>query len=134
MDNASTVRTFHWKGFASFFLALAFLTVACSGTMLFIAPGDQQGESWTVLSLDREGWEAVHLNAGCLLVLVAVWHVLLNGRVFLGYVRKEAGKGWNLKWELAVAVAIALIVVAGTVLKIPPFDSIMELHEMLEGH
>lgn len=116
------------RALVSMLLMFSFLALVFTG-VLFLLGIAQRG----FLGLDKEGWEVMHINAGVLVVIAAVAHVVLNWKLFWGYLKKKGGGGLTVGWPLVTAVAVVVIVIAGTALDVPPFDAIGEFHEQMES-
>ncbi len=122
---------FHTKAFTSLFLTFAFVALAVSGIVLYIAPRCRVAEDmgWTVMLLDKEQWESIHINAGVFFTLAVVLHLVLNWSLLWCYLKAKGTVAVNRKLELGAAVLLAAIVLAGCILRVPPFQSMLELHD-----
>lgn len=122
---------FRTKAFTSLFLTLVFVAVAISGIVLYIAPRCRVAEDmgWTVMLLDKEQWESIHINAAVFFTLAVLLHLVLNWSLLWCYVKVKGAVAVNRKLELVAAVLLAAIVLAGCILRVPPFQSMLELHD-----
>ncbi len=107
-----------------------------SGILLFLTPRGRVANwtDWTMLGLDKHQWGAVHIMNSILFVIIAGLHLYLNWSMFLGYLKKRTVAGLRMKRELAVATAVAVLFVAGTIADVPPFSSIMELNDEIKDY
>jgi hypothetical protein len=114
-------------------LMLCLLMMLASGIALYIAPRGRFANwtSWTALTLSRQQWVAVHINASLLFVVVAVTHLAMNWSRLVGYVKKRARLRINMKRELASALALASLLFAATVLELPPVSIPVEFKYQL---
>jgi hypothetical protein len=87
-----------------------------------------------MLGLEKQGWQAVHINIALLFLIVAGLHLFLNWGVFLGYIKKKASLSLNLKLEMLVAVVIAGGVLVGTVKGVSPFGALMTLNDQIKNY
>lgn len=117
-------RPFSVRGFTSIVLVLGMLMMLSSGLALYLAPRGRVANvtAWTALSLSRQQWAAVHINASILFGAAASAHVVMNGSRLIGYIKKRAALRVNMKRELACAVAVTGVVLAGTVLGLAPIN------------
>lgn len=117
-------RPFSLRGFTSMLLMLCLLMALASGIALYVAPRGSVANwtSWTALSLSRQQWIAVHINASILFVVATVTHLVMNWSRLVGYVKKRARPTIHMKRELAAALALACAIFVGTVLKLPPIN------------
>jgi hypothetical protein len=141
MENQSTTespknRRFSARGFTSLLLTLSLLVLVVSGVVLFLTPRGRVAHwtDWTMLGLRKEQWGALHMNGSILFVFVAVLHLVLNGSMFLGYLRRKAVAGLYMKKEMAVALVVALACTAGTIADVPPFSSILALNHDVKNY
>jgi hypothetical protein len=125
---------FNWRGTASLLTAVSFFVMAASGVVLYVSPQGRVAHwaDWRIAGLDKEQWGAVHTTSSLLFVIAACVHLYFNWRVFLHYIR--VAKRFNLKREMAAALLITTVVVAGTVWEVPPFSSIMAANTRLKAY
>jgi hypothetical protein len=127
---------FKTKGFVSLFLACSFTVAAVSGTILYVTPRGRTANwtGWSIAGLDKHQWGALHINACLILLLVAAFHLLLNWRVFWNYIKKRSQSGLNLKLEMAAALLLTGLLVAGTVYHVPPLNYPIVWNEDIKGY
>jgi hypothetical protein len=124
-------KRFHWRGTTSFLLVLGLLVETVSGIILYVTPFGRYARwnNWTLLGLDKWEWAAVHTIFAILLLIIIGAHLYFNWRVIVHFVWSRLRNAVNLKWELAVSLAITIFLFTGTILNIPPFSSVMNLRE-----
>ena len=127
---------FSYRGFTSLLLTLSMLVMCFAGVMLYLTPRGRVANwtDWTLVGLGKEQWAALHMNASLLFVAVAVLHLILNWSMFFGYLKKKTVAGLHMKKELALATAIALACVAGTISALPPFSSVTALNDDIKDY
>jgi hypothetical protein len=118
-------RPFSLRGFASLLMMLCVLLVLASGIALYVAPRGRVANitSWSLLSLDRQQWVAVHINLSLLFIAVTVIHLWMNWSRLVGYVKKKGRRQFHMKAEMLSAVAVAAAIFAGTVLQLRPIHT-----------
>ena len=126
-ENHTTRKWFNWRGFFSLFLFLAFVLMAFSGVVLYAAPscGVARQLDWTVLGIYKPQWKALHTTISLVVLIAAAFHLYYNWSVFWGYIKRRARAALNLKLEMAVALLVCVITVAGTLYMLPPFGTIV---------
>ena len=129
-------RRFGLRAFTSLLLAVSFIVLCVSGTVLFLTPRGRIANwtGWTLLGLDKNEWSSLHVNNGILFLVVAVIHLVLNWSVLLRYIRNSKVAGINKKKELAVALVIGVVCVWGPISGVPPFSSVMDLNEDIKDY
>jgi len=122
---------FHWRAFVTLYVTLCFLLLAASGIVLYVAPPGRVANwsRWTLGTLDRSGWQALHTVFALLFVLAGAFHLWFNWRAFWFYVRTRLAEGVRLRREMALAAAALLTVAGLTLADLPPFGSVMDLGE-----
>jgi hypothetical protein len=122
-------KGFKWRGLATFMLVLGILVEIVSGIVLYITPLGRFANwtNWTLWGLDKHQWAAVHTVFGYLLLIIIGLHLYFNWRVVVHFFWNKLHKSFNLKREFIVALAIVVLVFAGTLWNIPPFSSVMDL-------
>lgn len=132
MTRNAPVR-FHGRAFVTFYVTLSFLVLAVSGIVLYVAPPGRVANwsRWTIGSLDRHGWQAVHTVFALLFVLAGAFHLWFNWRTFWHLLRSRLGQGLLVKRELVLAAAAVAAVAGLTLADLPPFGH--DLVEILAG-
>lgn len=136
MKDSRTKSGFYTRGFTTFILTAAFSVLAVTGAVLYITPKGRVANwtHWTLLSLDKEQWGSVHITMASLFLLAAGLHLFFNWKVLLGYMRLKKIAGFRLKREFAAAVALGVFFVVGTLAGIPPFSTILGVHEEIRNY
>jgi uncharacterized protein DUF4405 len=120
-------KPFHTKGFVSLLITLSFLVMVVAGGVLYISPKGRVAHwtGWMVAGLDKEQWSAVHMAASFVFVVAAGFHLYLNWASFWSYLKARAVSGLNLKRELALALVLMAVCVAGTIADVTPFKAVV---------
>ncbi len=125
-DEAVHVRPkrVQWRALTSLVILLAFLVLATTGVILYIAPqgGVANRTGWSILGFSKQQWIAIHTTMALLFLITTGFHVYFNWQTLVRYLvlRQKV----HLKREMIVAVMLVSVVFAGTVLSIPPFSVI----------
>ncbi|MFQ3573863.1 MAG: DUF4405 domain-containing protein [Thermodesulfovibrionales bacterium] len=127
-------KGFHGRGFVTFLTALSFLIIAVSGIVLYLAP---QGRiaywtDWRFAGLTKTDWNNIHIVLSIVFVLVAIYHIYYNWKVLTGYITTKMQAGIRLKKEIALSVILMLLIVIGSMYKIPPFGYIIDFSDYLK--
>lgn len=124
------------KAFVSLLLSLFFLVLGFSGLILYLTPRGRVANwtGWTMLGLEKQGWQAVHINIALLFLIVAGLHLYLNWGMFWGYIKKKASFSVNLKLEIPVAILIVGGVLVGTIEGVSPFGTLVTLNYRIKDY
>ena len=127
---------FQIKASVSLLLSLFFLVLGFSGVILYLTPRGRVANwtGWTMLGLEKQGWQAVHINIALLFLIVAGLHLFLNWRMLWGYIKKKATFSLNLKLEMLVAILIAGGVLVATIKGASPFGALMTLNYRIKDY
>jgi len=123
---------FRFRGFISLLLGAAFLLVGVSGVLLYAGPSGRVAgwAGWKFLGLSKANWSDLHITVSFLLLIVSVIHWILNWSAFWSYVKSKASI-FRLRLEMVAAVAVLAVVVAGTLLSVPPFSTTLALEDQI---
>jgi hypothetical protein len=127
---------FSFKTFTSFLLVLTFLALTVSGIMLFLSPPGRIAHwtNWTLFGLGKEEWGAVHILMALVFLTGSLFHLLkFNWKVFLHYLKTKQ-RGFRYLRELAVSIGLFGLVLVGTLMQVPPFSSVIALHEEAKAY
>jgi len=124
---------FNWRAFVSITLALISLLVLLSGVVLFIAPPGRIANwyGWTVLGIDKGGWERLHVVFSVLFVVLGFFHFLLNYRVLLSFFRRTPWGGWK---EGLVGLLITVLLLFSAVKSCFPASAVDSSAESLKDY
>jgi len=125
-DEAVTIRPklVQWRALTSLVILLAFLVLATTGLILYVAPQGSVANrtGWSVLGLSKQQWIAIHTTMALLFLVTTGFHVYFNWQTLLRYLVFK--RKLHLKREMIVAVVLVSVVFAGAALGIPPFSVI----------
>ena len=125
---------FAWRSMTSVLIAASFLFLVVSGVILFVSPPGRIANwtNWTMLSLRKHDWIALHVWFSVLFLLVAAFHLVFNWRPMLNNFRDRLTRRVGFRWEWLVALAICGGVYAGTRAGVPPFSSLLAFSEKVK--
>jgi len=107
-------------------LFYATVMIIVSGIVLYIMPHGRVAyfTGWKFLGIDKDGWDNLHVIFGFLMVIVAIWHMLINWKVMKKYLMQK---------ESIFALLITAIISIGTLTNIQPFKSVSDLEDMIKN-
>lgn len=108
---------------------VSFALLMVTSIVLFIVPAGRVAywTDWRLWLLSKQQWGAVHTNLGFLLLIALVLHIGLNWQAIVGYLKNRAKALRIFTADFNAALAVTLLVCAGTLAGIPPLRSIVDL-------
>lgn len=125
-------KSFKWKSFISFGLFISFFIIALTGVVLYITPAGRVAKwvDWRLLGLDKEQWQGLHTIFSFTFLVLSIFHIFtMNWKVFMSYLKKKGVEGFHMKREFAAGVILAVVLFAGTLVGLPPFQTVMDVGE-----
>jgi hypothetical protein len=117
----TTRRLISWISFCSFAI------LGFTGLVLYFTPTGRIANwaDWRFLALSKEDWGAIHIMVSMLFLVSGIWHVVLNWKPLVNYIRDSSRKVSFVKAEFVVSLVITLAFCLGAYLHVPPFGSIL---------
>lgn len=114
----------------------SFIFLSLSGVMLFLSPQGRVAywAGWTLLGFSKEQYSAVHTTLMVLFLATGIWHIVLNWRPIVGYLKDRSKKIRLFTPESSVALALTLAFLVGPLLRFPPFDQFLDAGEDIKGY
>ena len=109
MNTSQPARPFNKRAFAASMAALTGATLPLSGWFC-------HHYQFAPMTVARHAWMAMHVTTAILFVLFAGWHVVMNHKAIVAYLRgaTENTPGFSRETRLAAAIfAFVLFVAAG---------------------
>jgi len=127
-------KIFRFRAFVSLLTALGFGMAVLSGVLLFIAPSGRGVRwMWTLLGLNRHQWEEMHIWFCLLFAVAGTFHLSLNWRPMLHYLKIVGSKTYGFRFEWLAVLAISAVVFAGTYYQWKPFAALLEFRQQIQG-
>ena len=108
------------------FLFYVTVFIIISGIVLYIMPHGRVAyfTGWKFLGIDKDGWDNLHVIFGFIMVVVAIWHIVINWKVMKKYLFQK---------ESLIALSVVLIVGVGSVKNVFPFSLVTSLEESIKN-
>lgn len=137
MTNISPSKNIHktprWstRAAAVFGAGFAFIAMTISGLVLVIAPRGSIANKidWLFGGFDRHDWQAIHLTAGILFVVVAVWHILIHISVIKNLTFGTGASTQGHRSELLVMLTVVALFLTTAILNLPPASWLIDINE-----
>jgi hypothetical protein len=127
---------FNFRAWTSLILVWTFILLIVSGTVLFVSPAGRISNwtNWRMGALTKTQWQSIHTLTAIAFLVGGLFHLLkFNWKVFWAYARKKGDSGWQYRKELAASIVLVVVVMAGTIIGIPPFSSVMSAGETMKN-
>jgi hypothetical protein len=110
---------------------LSFIFLALSGIMLFFSPRGRIANwgGWTLFGFTKDQFSAVHTTFMVLFLVTGIWHIVLNWRPIIGYLKDRSKKIRVFTPESTTAMGLAAVFLVGPLLGIPPFQQFLDVGE-----
>ncbi len=113
---------------------ISFLIVSITGIVLFFIPRGRNAylSGWKIAGLTRQQWAGIHIMVAILLLVIGIWHIALNWRAIICYMKNSIHKVSLLNPNFLLALFLNIVIVAGTFFMLPPFSSVLYLKHNVE--
>ena len=128
-------NVFQGRRFISLVLFLSFVLLAFSGLALYLRPEGSIAHwtGWSLLGINKKGWEGVHTFFCITFLLAAAVHLAFNWKLILRYLSGGIDTNRRIRRELIAAAGLVIIVLALAILRIPPASKVMEWRSAIKN-
>jgi len=115
-------------------LFISFVLLVVTSIILYIVPHGRVAywSDWHLWGLTKNQWGDLHINLGFLFLLTGILHIYLNWRPLLTAMKNRARQVIFFTPGFTVALIISLLVCTGTLLKVPPMSTVINLAENIK--
>ncbi len=108
-------------------LLIVFLLITGTFIVLYIEPHGRIANwaDWRLWGLTKEQWGAIHTNLGTLFLVAMIFHIYVNWKPILKYLKNKKNKLTFFNKESLLALIITFGVIIGTYFEVPPFSSFL---------
>ena len=120
-----------WRKAFSLLLLYALAIEVVSGIVLYMGPLPRVASTmgWSLWGLTKPEWDGLHTIFGYVMLVAGVFHLLLNGRAIMGYIRCRMRE--RITRSFIFATVLTLLVGVGTVARWEPFNWTLNYGESL---
>lgn len=124
------------KKAVSLTLALSFVVMAYTGSMLFLTPKGKIAywTDWTLLGLSKTQYTDLHITSMFLFLAAGIWHIYYNWKPLVSYLKNSARRMTPLKKEFLIALALNALFVGGTLAHVAPMQNIIDLNTRIKNY
>ncbi|QGG48069.1 DUF4405 domain-containing protein [Heliorestis convoluta] len=129
------MKDFNMRSFVSLTLTVSLILLVFTGVVLYIAPAGRIANwtNWVIFGLSKETHQAIHTTSSFLFVFFSAWHIVLNGKAILCYMKNKARKTVIFTKEMVAALALVVFFFVSTQYNVPPVSMIMEIGDSLKA-
>lgn len=111
----------------SFTAFVSFIFMAFTGVVLFFSPQGRiaHWSGWRMFGLTREQYSEVHTTFMVLFLTVVIWHIVLNWKPIVNYLKDRTKKVKLSTPEFSVALILGILFFGGTLLGFFPFQQLL---------
>jgi hypothetical protein len=113
---------------------LSFLGLLLTVVILYIRPEGRVAywSDWHFWGLTKVKWEGIHINLGFLFIISSIFHIYLNWKAIVAYLKNKAKKLAIFTPAFSVSVMFTLFVAGGTYFSLPPMKQMLDLNDYLK--
>lgn len=110
---------------------ITFIVLAYTGIMLFICPHGRIAEwtAWKIFGMSKEEYGAVHTTFMVLFLITGIWHIVLNWKSIVNYLKDKSKKLRIFTPEFSLALVICIVIFVGTMAGLTPFRQFLGAKE-----
>jgi hypothetical protein len=118
----------------SLIMLLSFAVMVYTGVMLFLCPQGRVAywTGWRLAGLSKEQYGDLHTAFMVAFIVAGVWHVTLNWKAVVHYLRTRSRQLRIFTPELNVALVLTVAFAGGTIAGIPPWSSLLAWKESIK--
>jgi Domain of unknown function (DUF4405) len=112
---------------------ISFVLLMMTSIILYIVPSGRVAfwAGYKLYGVSKEGWGAVHINLGFLLLISIILHIYYNWTPMISYMKNRSKQLKIFTPDFSVSLVVTLVVFFGTLAGIPPMSSIIHLGEAI---
>jgi len=107
---------------------LSFVFLALSGIVLFFSPQGRVAywAGWTIFGLSKDQYTAIHTTFMTLFLVAGIWHIVLNWKPIVGYLKDRSKKIRVFRPESSLALGLTILFFVGPLTGLPPFKQFLD--------
>ena len=122
-------RSFDWRSFISFTVAISALVLFVSGVILYIAPSGRVAHwtDWKII-FGKDEWTDIHVVFSVLFTVAIILHLFkFNWKVFKNFLKKRGV-------ALGLSLLLSTVLLVGTYYYIPPFVYVRNFSDYMKDY
>lgn len=126
----------HWhgRGFTSLLTLASFLIMTLSGIIAYLMPAGRIAYwvHWSLWGMSKEQWGALHTLSSLFFILAGGVHLYYNWTPLVRYLTGKFAGTLRLRRELALTLAICLLVFFSSLWRLPPLSYVLDFGDYLK--
>ena len=120
--------TMNLRRAVSLTLLISLVPLLITSVVLYIVPEGRVAfwSDWKMLGLTKSQWGDIHINLGWLFLLAGLFHLYLNWKPILLYMKNKAKELKVFTVEFTISLVLTLVCTVGTLMGVPPFSTIID--------
>ena len=109
-------------------LLISLVPLILTSVILYIVPEGRVAywSDWTMLGFSKTQWGDVHINLGWLFLIAGLFHLYLNWKPVVTYMKSKAKELRVFTLEFNIGLLLTLFFIVGTLLGVPPLSTILD--------
>lgn len=109
-------------------LLISLVPLVLTSVVLYIVPEGRVAywSDWKMLGLSKTQWGDIHINLGWLFLAAGLFHLYLNWKPVLTYMKSKAKELRVFTLEFNTGLLLTLFFIIGTLMGIPPLSTILD--------
>ncbi|THB79248.1 MAG: DUF4405 domain-containing protein [Desulfobulbaceae bacterium] len=116
-------------------LIWSLIALIFNSVILYIVPEGRVANwaVWKFWGLDKHDWSAQHITVGVLFCVAGIFHIYLNWKPIMSYLKNKKQKSFNLFTSSSIiGFVLTVVFIVGTYFNVPPMSTIVELSEQIK--
>jgi hypothetical protein len=115
---------------------VSFIFLSFTGIMLFFSPQGRVAywSGWKMFGLSKEEYSAVHTTFMVLFLAAGIWHIVLNWKPIVAYLRDRRKKVKVFTPEFSFAFVVCLLFFIGTLAGLFPYQQFLHMGEDIKDY
>lgn len=115
---------------------VSFVFLSLTGIMLFFAPLGRVAYwgGWRMFGLSKEQYGYLHTTFMVLFLVAGIWHIVLNWKPILSYLKDRTKKVRVFTPEFSIALALCVLFLVGTLAGLFPFQQFLNVSDEIKDY
>ena len=123
-----------FRSLIAFLVTWSFVILTVTGIVLYIVPHGRVAywTIWSLMGLEKDQWANIHMMFGGVFIVTGALHLYFNWKPFRKYLAEKVKGHLEFTREVYVSLAITGLILALSVLNLPPVSWVFDLNETVK--